>query len=145
MLAFCYTDSESVRSLQDRIDGPLEIFKRNIGKSLRDLEDVLARAVAILLCELDKTQEEANSLRAETNKNIAVVLKASSGMPANIKGVNGNGSKQMGRIGLLCHGSNLHRFGIGSNGLGSTLKNANFKRDNILISTQVHSTSVNST
>ena len=23
----------------------------------------------------------------------------------------------MGRIGLLCHGSNLHRFGIGSNGL----------------------------
>ena len=140
VLAFWHTDSESVRPLQDRIDGPLEIFKRNIGKSLRDLEDVLARAVAILLCELDKTQEEANSLRAETNKNIAVVLKASSGMPANIKGVNGNGSKQMGRIGLLCHGSNLHRFGIGSNGLGSTLKNANFKRDNILISTQVHST-----
>ena len=50
--------------------------------------------------------------------------------------VNGNGSKEMGRIGLLCHGSNLHRFGIGSNGLGSTLKNAKFKRDNILISTQ---------
>ena len=48
-------------------------------------QDVLARAVAILLCELGKTQEEANSLRAETNKNIAVVLKASSGMPANIK------------------------------------------------------------
>ena len=46
---------------------------------------MLARAVAILLCELGKTQEEANSLRAETNKNIAVVLKASSGMPANIK------------------------------------------------------------
>ena len=46
----------------------------------------------------------------------------------------------MGRIGLLCHGSNLHRFGIGSNGLGSTLKNAKFKGDNILISTQVHST-----
>ena len=46
----------------------------------------------------------------------------------------------MGRIGLLCHGSNLHRFGIGSNGLGSTLKNAKFKKDNILISTQVHST-----
>ena len=41
----------------------------------------------------------------------------------------------MGRIGLLCHGSNLHRFGI-----GSTLKNAKFKGDNILISTQVHST-----
>ena len=59
--------------------------------------------------------------------------------------VNGNGSKEMGRIGLLCHGSNLHRFGIGSNGLGSTLKNAKFKGDNILISTQVHSTSVNST
>ena len=54
--------------------------------------------------------------------------------------VNGNGSKEMGRIGLLCHGSNLHRFGIGSNGLGSTLKNAKFKGDNILISTQVHST-----
>ena len=48
-------------------------------------QDVLARAVAILLCELGKTQEEANSLRAETNKNIAVVLKASSGMPANIE------------------------------------------------------------
>ena len=46
----------------------------------------------------------------------------------------------MGRIGLLCHGSNLHRFGIGSNGLGSTLKNAKFKGDNMLISTQVHST-----
>ena len=46
----------------------------------------------------------------------------------------------MGRIGLLCHGSNLHRFGIGSNGLESTLKNAKFKGDNILISTQVHST-----
>ena len=46
----------------------------------------------------------------------------------------------MGRIGLLCHGSNLHRFGIGSNGLGLTLKNAKFKGDNILISTQVHST-----
>ena len=54
--------------------------------------------------------------------------------------VNGNGSKEMGRIGLLCHESNLHRFGIGSNGLGSTLKNAKFKGDNILISTQVHST-----
>ena len=54
--------------------------------------------------------------------------------------VNGNGSKEMGRIGLLCHGSNPHRFGIGSNGLGSTLKNAKFKGDNILISTQVHST-----
>ena len=54
--------------------------------------------------------------------------------------VNGNGSKEMGRIGLLCHGSNLHRFGIGSNGIGSTLKNAKFKGDNILISTQVHST-----
>ena len=54
--------------------------------------------------------------------------------------VNGNGSKEMGRIGLLCHGSNLNRFGIGSNGLGSTLKNAKFKGDNILISTQVHST-----
>ena len=54
--------------------------------------------------------------------------------------VNGNGSKEMGRIGLLWHGSNLHRFGIGSNGLGSTLKNAKFKGDNILISTQVHST-----
>ena len=50
--------------------------------------------------------------------------------------VNGNGSKEMGRIGLLCHGSNLNRFGIGSNGLGSTLKNAKFKGDNILISTQ---------
>ena len=46
----------------------------------------------------------------------------------------------MGRIGILCHGSNLHRFGIGSNGLGSTLKNAKFKGDNLLISTQVHST-----
>ena len=54
--------------------------------------------------------------------------------------VNGNGSKEMGRLGLLCHGSNLHRFGIGSNRLGSTLKNAKFKGDNILISTQVHST-----
>ena len=54
--------------------------------------------------------------------------------------VNGNGSKEMGRIGLLCHGSNLHRFGIGSNGLGSTLKNAKFKGDNILITTQVDST-----
>ena len=52
----------------------------------------------------------------------------------------GNGSKEMGRIGLLCHGSNLHRFGIGSNGLGSTLKNTKFKGDNLLISTQVHST-----
>ena len=57
--------------------------------------------------------------------------------------VNGNGSKEMGRIGLLCHGSNLHRFGIESNGLGSTLKNAKFKGDNILISTQVHSTQFN--
>ena len=57
--------------------------------------------------------------------------------------VNGNGSKEMGRIGLLCHGSNLHRFGIGSNGLGSTLKNAKFKGDNILISTQVQSTQFN--
>ena len=46
----------------------------------------------------------------------------------------------MGRIGLMCHGSNLHRFGIGSNGLGSTLKNAKFNGDNILISTQIHST-----
>ena len=54
--------------------------------------------------------------------------------------MNGNESKELGRIGLLCHGSNLHRFGIGSNGLGSTLKNAKFKGDNILISTQVHST-----
>ena len=54
-------------------------------------------------------------------------------------GVNGNGSKEMGRIGLLFHGSNLHRFGIGSNGLGSTLKNAKFYGDNILISTQFHS------
>ena len=52
----------------------------------------------------------------------------------------GNGSKEMGRFGLRCHGSNLHRFGIGSNGLGSTLKNAKFKGDIILISTQVHST-----
>ena len=56
--------------------------------------------------------------------------------PKHVKGVNRNGSKEMGRIGLLCHGSNLHRFGIGSNGLGSTLKNAKFKVDNILISTQ---------
>ena len=56
------------------------------------------------------------------------------------KWVERNGSKEMGRTGLLCHGSNLHRFGIGSNGLGSTLKNAKFKGDNILISTQVHST-----
>ena len=54
--------------------------------------------------------------------------------------MNGNVSKEMGQIGLLCHESNLHRFGIGSNGLGSTLKNAKFKEDNILISTQVHST-----
>ena len=57
-----------------------------------------------------------------------------------VEWVNGNGSKEMGRIGLLCHGTNLHCFGIGSNGLGSTLKNAKFKEDNILISTQVHST-----
>ena len=51
-----------------------------------------------------------------------------------------DGWTEMGRIGLLCHGSNLHRFGIRSNGLGSTLKNAKFKGDNILISTQVHLT-----
>ena len=78
-----------------------------------------------------RTPEEENgeTARKETNKNLTNLKRKQStnkhsilfNSRVNIR-VNGNGSKEMSRIGLLCHGSNLHRFGIGSNALGLTLK-----------------------